>query len=184
VAFEPLAGRGGELGRAPAGSPGKLAQKMLGQQDDIVAAVAQRRQLELHHVQAEIKILAETPGSHQLSQLLIRGGQHTHIRVNRFTAADADDRFFFQHPQQLGLTREAHVADLVEKQGATGGELEFAGPRFVCVSKRTFLMAKQLAFQQRFGERRAVHCDERMLAAPAAEVDRAGHHLLARAVFA
>ena len=157
---------------------------MFGQQHDVVAAIAQRRQLERHHVQAEVQILAESLGPHQLGQLLVRGGQHANVGVNRFAAADADDRFFFQHAQQLGLAGKTHVADFVEEQRAAGGQLKFAGPRFVGVGECAFFVAEQLAFQQRFRERRAVDRNERMLAAPAAEVNRAGHNLLAGAVFA
>ena len=37
----------------------EMLQKMLGQQQNVLAALAQRRQAELHHVQAVKQILAE-----------------------------------------------------------------------------------------------------------------------------
>ena len=76
-------------------------------------------------------------------------------------AADADDDFFFQHAQQLGLAAEAQVADFVQKQRAAGGQFEFAGSRFVGVGKGALFVTEQFAFQQRFGDRRAVDGDER-----------------------
>ena len=157
---------------------------MLGQQHDVVAALAQRRQLERHDVEPEVEVLAEPLGADQLGQLLVRGGQHADVGVNRLAAADADDRFFLEHAEQLRLAGEAHVADLVEEQRAAGGQLEFAGAGFVGIGERAFLVAEQLAFEQRFGERRAVDGDERMLAPPAAEVNAAGDDFLAGAVLA
>ena len=180
VAFEPLAGGGGELRRAAAGAAAELAQEMLGQQQHVVAAVAQRRQLERHDVEAEVQVLAESLGADQLGQLLVRGGQHADVGVDRRAAADADDRLFLEHAEQLGLAGEAHVADLVEEQRAAGGQLELAGAGFVGVGERAFLVAEQLAFEQRFGEGGAVDGDERVLAAAAAEVDRCGRRLPCR----
>ena len=55
---------------------------------------------------------------------------------------------------------------------------------FAGVGERALLVAEQFAFQQRFGERRAVDGDERLIAAAAEVVDRAGDDLLAGAVFA
>ena len=172
------------FGPAAAGTLAELAQEMFGQQHDVVAALAQRRQLERHDVEPEVQIFAKPLRPHEFGQLLVRGGQHADVGVNRSAAADADDCFFFQHAEQFGLAGEAHVADFVEEQRAAGGQFEFAGARFVGVGERAFFVAEEFAFEQRFGERGAVHGDERVLAAAAAEVDRPGDDFLAGAVFA
>ena len=104
--------------------------------------------------------------------------------MNRLRSADADHDFFFQHAQQLGLAAEAQVADLVEKQRAAGGQLELALAAFVGVGEGPFLVAEQFAFQQRFGNRRAVDGDERLVAAAAEVVNRLADDFLAGAVFA
>ena len=129
---------------------------------------------ERHDVQAEIQILAELLRPDHLGQILIRGGDHAGVGVNRRRAADADHHLFLQHAQQLGLAAEAQVADLVEKQRAAGGQLELALPRFVGVGEGPFLVAEQLAFQQRLGDGGAVDRDERLVAAAAQIVDRSG----------
>ena len=64
------------------------------------------------------------------------------------------------------------------------GQFELAGPRFVGVGEGPFLVAEQLAFEQRLGDRRAVDGDERLIAAAAEVVDRLADDFLAGAVFA
>ena len=56
-------------------------------------------------------------------------------------AASAQTRSVsFSEPS--GLAAEAEITDLIEKQRAAGGKLEFAGPGLVCVGKRSFLVAE------------------------------------------
>ena len=93
--------------------------------------LAQRRQIERHHVQAEIEVLAEPLRPDHLGQILIRGGQQPGVGVDRRRSAHAHQHLLLQHAEQLRLAAEAQVADLVEKQRAAGGQLELAlaGPR-------------------------------------------------------
>ena len=151
MADESLASGGSQLRRSPSHLATEKLQEMFGQQQDVVAAIAKRRQLERHDVQAEVEVLPKPLRPHQIGQVLIRGGEHADVGVNRSAAADANDRLFFEHAQQLGLAGEAHVADLVEEQRAAGGQLELAGPRFVGVGEGALLVAEELAFEQRFG---------------------------------
>ena len=102
---------------------------------------------------------------HHLGQVLIGGGDHPGIGVNRLGPAHPDQDLFLHHPEQLGLAAEAQIADLVEKQRAAGGRLELALPGFLGVGKRPFFVAEELALQQRFGDRRAIDRDERPVAA-------------------
>ena len=77
--------------------------------------------------------------------------------MNRRRSAYSHQYLFFQHPQQLGLTAQAEVADLVQEQRALIGQLEFSLPCLLGVGKSAFLVAEQLAFGQRVGYRGTVY---------------------------
>ncbi len=90
----------------------------------------------------------------------------------------------FEDAQQLGLRADVHLADFVEKDRAVIGRLELADLLLRRSGERAFLMAEQLALQQRLGQGGAVETDERPLLARTGEMDRARHQLLAGAAFA
>jgi hypothetical protein len=52
------------------------------------------------------------------------------------------DAPLLQHTQQLALRIGVQVADLVQKQRATGGQLELAGPRLMRIGERAFFVAE------------------------------------------
>ena len=106
--------------------------------------------------------------------------------------ADAGDLFFFQHPQQPSLQRQRHFAYLVKKQRATVGDFKQSGASSASrAGKRPFLIAKQLRFQQRFGNRPAVDGNKRMrlfalsriVAGKVFPMNRLGRQLFARPRF-
>ena len=79
----------------------------------------------------------------------MRGGEDAHVNPQVVAAAEALDRFFLQHAQQLRLRVEAHVADFVEKDRAAVGMLEAADPPRVSAGESTLLVPEELALQQR-----------------------------------
>ncbi len=72
-----------------------------------------------------------------------------------------------------------HLADLVEEQRAPVGLLEAAFAAALGAGERALLVAEELGFHQRLGDRRTVEADERALAARAVDVQRTGDDLLA-----
>ena len=56
----------------------------------------------------------------------MRGDDHPDIHFHGTAAADALYFPFFENAQKLGLHAQRHVADLIEKQGASIGLLEFS----------------------------------------------------------
>ena len=83
-------------------------------------------------------------------------------------AAQRHDLLLLQHAQQPRLQRQRHVADFIEKQRAAGGLQDLAAHAFLArAGECTRLVTKQLALDQRLGNRRAVHGDKRPLRAPA-----------------
>ena len=103
-----------------------VARKFSASCGDVAATLAQRRQLQAHHVQPVQQVGTETAFGHQRLQVLVGCGDHAHVHPDQFAPADAEEFAFGQHPQQPGLQRQRHVADLVEEQGAAIGLLEAA----------------------------------------------------------
>src|SRR5208283_3309123 len=71
-------------------------------------------------------------------------------------AADALDFALLQHPQNLGLHGQRHVADFVEKDRAAVAELELADALGRRAGEGAFLVSEQLALDQILGNRGAI----------------------------
>ena len=57
----------------------EVAQNVLDQQGQIFLAVAQRRQMDVEDVQAEVEVLAKLAAGHGLLGILVGGGEHAHV---------------------------------------------------------------------------------------------------------
>src|SRR5260370_170117 len=106
------------------------------------------------------------------------------FRLARPVPAHPLDGLLLESAQHLSLGLEAHVADLVEEEGALIGQLELAAPPRHRAGERAALVPEQLGLDQLLRDRRAVHLDEGPVAPRGERVDGAGHQLLARAVLA
>ncbi len=179
-----LQGGGGEpLGRRVQLVRGS-GQERGGQLRDVFATVAQRRQLQAHHIEAMQQVGTEFPLRDQPFQVLVGGSDHAHIHMDQFAATDAEEFALGQHAQQAGLQRQRHVADFVEEQRAAVGLLEPADVAALRTGERTGLVAEQFAFQQFGGDGGGIERDERALRTRRFAVQGVGHQLLAGAGFA
>jgi hypothetical protein len=157
---------------------------MARQLDDILAALAQRRQADGDHVQAIEQILAELALADRLAQVAMGGGDDAHIGLDGNPAAHGGEFALLQHAQQPGLGIQRHVADLVQEQRAGGGLLEAPNPAGHRPGEGTLLMPEELALDQLARDRRHVHRDEGPAPALAVVVQGPGRQLLAGAGFA
>ena len=76
-------------------------------------------------------------------------------------------------------TCHRHLADFVQEKRPAVALLETPDALGHRTGERAFLVPEKLAFQQGLGDRRAVDRHEKLVAAPAVMVDRAGHQFLA-----
>ena len=159
----------------------ELRQEVLGQQRDVLPAIAQRRQLDGEHVQPVIQVLAQLARLDRLHRVDVGCGNHPHIHRLLLAAAQPPERPLLQDPQQLDLRRRHHLGDLVEKQRAAMRQLEHTRAPVVCPREGALLVPEDLALEQRLGNRRAVDRHERKRRARAQLVDRLGDELLAGA---
>src|SRR6185369_4342735 len=93
-------------------------QKMVCQQHDIGASLAQRRRAKLDHVQAMEQILAELFLVNGFDNVAVGGRYEPDINAQLFVSAHACEAAVLKKAQQLGLERTAHVANLIEEDGA------------------------------------------------------------------
>ena len=159
-------------------------QDGLGQQPNVVTAFAQRRQLQFDHIETVEQVLPEPALFDACGQILVGGADQAHVDRLFGSCADLAHAPLLDRAQQLDLHRQRQVCHFVEQQGAAVSRLK----KSITVVGRTgegaLSVAEKLRFHQRFGNRTAVHGDERLVAARAQGVDVARGELLAAAGFA
>ena len=161
-----------------------LLQEVARQSRHVFLALTQRRQAQADHVQAVEQVLAEHAVLDAGFQVLVRRGNHAHIRLHGRMAAHTVEMPVGQHTQQSRLQIERHVADFIEEQRAALGLLEATTALRLRAGERTALVAEQFAFQQILGNGRRVDRHERPTGHGRVLVQRASHQFLARARFA
>src|ERR1051326_6120480 len=159
----------------------QLLQEEMGEERDILEALAQRRHLDGEDVEAVVEVLAHLPVLNGLLRIAVRRGDDARIDVDLLVAADAPELALLEHAQELDLQLDRHLRDLVEEHRPALGQLEVALAALDGVRERALLMAEDLRLDQRRRDRAAVEGDERFVAPARKRVDRVRHDLLARA---
>src|SRR5215204_5364918 len=98
--------------------------------------------------------------------------------MNRCVAAKPLEATRLDRAQHLGLNRVRDLANLVQKECAALGHLEFTWLALRRSGERTFLVAKKLGLEQRFGNGSTVDRHKRAARAMAGLVQRAGEQFL------
>ncbi len=102
----------------------------------------------------------------------------------RFRTADALNLAFLQNAQKLGLQRQRHLADLVQKNSAAVGLLEQSDARIDGSGEGSLGVAEEFGFEQMIGKRGAIHGNHSGSGPAAGHMQRARGHFLAGAGFA
>src|SRR5205823_8776551 len=121
-----------------------LLHEMLGEQRDVVLALAKRRQKQRDDVEAIVEILAEDVLLDRLLHVEVRGRDDLHVALDRLRSADALEFLVLDDAQQLRLRGQRHLPDLVQENRAAVRELEASELAAVGAGERTFLVAEQL----------------------------------------
>src|SRR5271166_129116 len=141
---------------------GELADEVVREQRDVLAAFAQRRQFDAEDVEPVEKVGTELTLLDQFFQILVGGGDAAEVYLNDLVAAHARDFALLQHAQQVGLRLESDVADLIEKHGSTFGDFEFAFLAILRAGECAFLVSEEFAFEQCLRQSAAMNNDQRM----------------------
>ena len=159
-------------------------EQRVGQEDDVLPALPQRRQLDRHDRQPEVEVLPEAAARDLGLEVLVGRRDDPDVDLDPVPAADPLDLPLLEEPEELDLEREAHLADLVEEERAAVGDLELPLPLDVGARVGALLVPEQLRLQQRLGDRPAVDRHERAVAPAALRVERAGEQFLAGSALA
>src|SRR5262249_26057000 len=152
--------RFGQSGRLLAVPLTQLLDEVSGEQREVLLALAQRRQLDRHHLEAEVEVLAKLPLGDRRLQVAVRRRQQADVDLDWLVGADAVDLLVLQDTQQLRLQRQRHVANLVQEQRAAAGVLEAPFAHALGAREAAWLVAEQLVLQQALVEGGAVHGDK------------------------
>jgi hypothetical protein len=159
------------------------AHEVVGEQRDVLEAVAQRRDADRDDVDAIEQILAEAAGLDLVAEVAVGRADEAKVDLGH-APADRLDLPLLQRAQQLDLDVQRDLADLVEEQGAGVGLDEATLARARGAGEGALLVAEQLALEDRLRQRGAVGRDQLARGAGAVLVDVAGEQLLAGAALA
>src|SRR5262245_11010003 len=94
-----------EPGQPLAVARGMALEEVGGEERDVVAPLAQRRQADLDRVDSEQQVLAEAPHRHLAAQVAVGGRDQPHRDPARAGRAHALELAGLEHAQELGLLR-------------------------------------------------------------------------------
>ena len=157
-------------------------QKPVGQGQDVLRPLPQRRDVQPDHVQPVEEVGAEQPAVYLLLQIAVGGHDQPDIQLDASGAGHPLDGLFLNQLQQLGLNVGRQLTDLIQKQCAAVGQLDLADLTGAGrAGKSALFIAEQLRFDEVFVKHRAVDLDEGLVRAVAHGVDGLGHGAFAHA---
>src|SRR5262245_7224272 len=159
----------------------RVHDEVASERHDVVAALAQWRDMDRNDVEPIEEILAELSVLDAHLERTVGRGDDAQIDLDVARAAHPPEHALLEHPQKLRLAVQRHLADLVEEERAAIGQLHQALLRRLGVGERPLLVTEQLAFEQGLGDRGAVDFHERRIASRALVVQATRDQLLAGA---
>ena len=105
--------------------------------------LAQRGNIQCHHLQAIEEILPETPGLHLCAQVFVRRADQADVARNAGRATETFDAPLFDGSQHLGLSERVHVADLIQEERAPMRQLKLALALFARAREGALLMSER-----------------------------------------
>ncbi|MNJ45961.1 hypothetical protein D3C77_410800 [compost metagenome] len=142
----------------------QLFENRLAQRRQVIQAFTQWRHLDRQDVEPVVQVGAKLAAGHGCGQVGGGRGNDPHVAAHHLVGAHRLVFFFLQHAQQFALQRQRHVADFVEKQGATLSQLQLARAAFaIGAGVGTRCGAKEFGFKQGFRNGGAVDADKRLV---------------------
>ncbi len=120
---------------------------MTREQQNVCAALSQRRQLHRHDSKPVIEVLAEPAHLNRGRQVFAGGREHPGVGRLAACASEPPDHMIFKRLQQLDLQRVGHEPDLIEEDRPAMRDLEEAGLRLLGIRERTPLEPEQLGLE-------------------------------------
>ena len=157
---------------------------MLGEERNVLPALAKRGQLHRDHVEAVEEVLAKLPFLHHLAELDVGRGDDADVDLDGLDAAEPHELALLDDAQQLGLGLERNVADLVEEDRPLVGELEEPLLRVDRAGEGALHVAEEVRLEEVRRQVAGVDGDERLVGSRRVLMERPRHELLAGAALA
>src|SRR5207237_6575102 len=138
-----------------------VAQDVLDKERNVVFVFAERRQVDVKNVQAEIEVLPQLAAADSLLGIFVGCRDDAYVYRSFGFASEAAHFAVFQDAKQFRLRGSGHFADFIEKQSAGVGQFKTADAALGRAGKCAALMTEDFTLHERFGNWRAVDGDER-----------------------
>ena len=125
-----------------------VVQEVLRHEDYVVSPLPQGANLDDDHRQAKVQVLSKLPAGHGLLQVPIRGREDAGVARNLLPAADALETLLLEKAQELHLDRRRQLANLIEKERASGRGFDVPLALRVGTRECAFLVAEEFALEQ------------------------------------
>ncbi len=184
VAAHGLKCSGGEVDFGDGVAFGEIGGEFLGQKADVAAALAQRRDVDLHGREAVEEVFAEASFGDGAQEVDVRCGDDADVGAFHRRRAHAEVFARFEHAQKARLRRQGQLGHFVEENRASVGFFEVAPARVDGTGEGAFFVAEKLGVDGAFGDGAAVDGYVFGVFARAVGVDYLREKLFARAAFA
>src|SRR5712692_1749686 len=121
---------------------------MIGERQDIGAALAERRNCERKNVEPEKKIFAEATCRHRSGKIDVGEGDKARFDAQGFRAAEAFEPALLQNAEELALRCRRERGDFIENDAAVAAELEAAELALDRAGKGAAFVAEEFAFDE------------------------------------
>src|SRR5271163_909198 len=145
--------------------------EIMHEQRNILGALPERRHAQWEHAESVIKVLPQCTLENRTPQIAVRRGDHADVHLDRLASSQPFELALLKHAQEFQLHLSGHFADLIEEYSTAVSELEAADSLLRRARERALLMAKQFAFDEAGGQRRAIDLDQGLGLSRAARVD-------------
>lgn len=135
-------------------------EEVLDEEGDVVGAIFEVGQVELHDGKAVVEVFAEGATCDLFAEVPVGGSDDADIDRDDLVAADPFDLTALEGAEELGLKVGAELAELVEEEGAAAGLLEGAGPARYGAREGAFDMAEEFGLDEVARDGGAVEDDE------------------------
>src|SRR5258705_2518724 len=163
---------------------GDFPDEVRGQERDIVAALAERRQVDRDDVESIEEVLAKNTVGYRLGHVAIGRGDQPHVDLDVARVADAANLPLLNRPQELHLYGLGHLGDFVEEEASAVGGGEQADRVGDRSGEGALYVSEELGLHQGLGNGSAVDRDERPGPPRTLLMDRLRDQLLAGSALA
>ena len=163
---------------------GVTVEEFVGDEEDIIGAVAEWGEGDDDDGEAEVEIFAKSAIGDGVLEVRIGGGDDAGVAGEFFAGADGLEAFILEEAEEFDLDLGGEFADFVEEEGAIGGGFDEAFALGGGAGEGPFFVAEEFAFEEIFGDGVTIDGDEGLIFLGGALVDGFGDEFFTGARFA